>query len=345
MNLTPRERVLAQINHRETDFVPYTLRFDDGVENRLDAYYGGSAWRSLIDNAIYRMNGPRLSILEEATGDTYTDPYGSTWRLDLRPFHLIEPALKEPSLKGYRFPDADSLFAPDWKQRIRQSVEQNKHRFTVVGFSSGLWERAWAMRGFDNALMDVAAAPDFFAELIEQIADHQLKIVERLGELPVDGIMFGDDWGYQRGVLIGPERWRRIMKPQLARIYARVHAAGKFTLTHCCGSVVDILPDIIEIGLDVLESVQPEAQGMNPYALKQQFGAQITFWGGLGSQSVIPFGKPAEIRAEVTKLCGEMSKGGGYILAPAKLLLPETPTENAAAVVESFLQQAGVKFP
>ncbi len=84
---------------------------------------------------------------------------------------------------------------------------------------------------------------------------------------------------------------------------------------------------------------------MNPYELKQRFGARITFWGGLGSQSLIPFGTPDEIRAEVAKLCREMGRGGGYILSPAKPLQPETPTENAAAVIESFLQQAGVRFP
>jgi uroporphyrinogen decarboxylase len=345
MPITHKERVIAQINHRETDFIPYTIRFDIGVEDRLDAYYGSSAWRSLIDSAIYRMSGPRLSILEEATSDTYADPYGTLWRLDLRPFHLEEPALKEPSLKGYQFPDVDTLFAPNWKQRVLQDIEQHKNHFVVIGFGFGLWERAWALRGFDNALMDTAAEPAFFEELIEQIANHQLQIVERLLELPVDGIMFSDDWGYQRGVLIGPERWRKIMKPRLAKMYARVHQAGKYTLSHCCGSVVEILPDIIEIGLDVLESIQPEAKGMDPYALKRQFGARIAFWGGLGSQTIIPFGKPDEIRAEINKLCREMSEGGGYILAPAKPLLPETPTENAAAVIESFLRQVGIAFP
>jgi uroporphyrinogen decarboxylase len=157
--------------------------------------------------------------------------------------------------------------------------------------------------------------------------------------------MFADDWGYQRGVLLGPERWRRVLKPRLARFYARVHQAGKYTLSHCCGSVTDILPDIIEIGLDVLESVQPEADKMKPYELKRCFGKHITFWGGLGSQSIIPFGTTDEIRTEVTRLCREMGKGGGYILSPAKPLQPETPTQNAAAIIESFLHQAGVEFP
>ena len=99
------------------------------------------------------------------------------------------------------------------------------------------------------------------------------------------------------------------------------------------------MPDLIEIGLDVLESVQPEAAGMNPYQLKAQWGDKIVFWGCLGSQSTIPFAAPQAIKSEIQKLCQEMGKGGGYILSPAKALQPETPTENAVAVFEAFTNQ------
>jgi uroporphyrinogen decarboxylase len=116
-----------------------------------------------------------------------------------------------------------------------------------------------------------------------------------------------------------------------------VHDAGKITLNHCCGNVEAIIPDLIEIGLDVLQCIQPEA--MNPYQLKRQWGDKITFWGGLGSQSTIPFGSPEQIANEVKRLCTEMSVGGGYILGPAKPLQPGTPVENAFAVLEAFTNQ------
>ena len=193
--------------------------------------------------------------------------------------------------------------------------------------------------------MDAAGDPDFYDELVERVAEHQLQKLDHLLDLPVDGIMFSDDWGYQQGVLLGPERWRRFLKPRLAQMYARTHDAKKYVLSHCCGSIAAIMPDAIEIGLDVYQSVQPEARDSNPYDLTHQYGDQITFWGGLGSQSVVPFGTPAAIKAEVAKLCREMGRGGGYILGPSKAIQPETPTENAAAVVEAFLDQAGVPFP
>ena len=344
MSLTPRDRVLAQIHHQETDHVPYTLRFDGDVAEHLDAYYGSDAWRGLIDDAIRRLPGPSLEVYQ--AGNRYcTDLYGSTWQVDHRPFHLVEPALKSPSLEGFAFPDVDVVFEPGWERDVLQAIEQQRGHFLVIDFGTGLFERSWRLRGLENALMDTVAHPDFYEELIERLTDHQMEIVGRLLELPVDGILFADDWGYQQGVLVGAERWRRIFKPRLARLYRRVHEAGKFTLAHCCGSIEEILTDLIEIGLDVYQSVQPEARNNSPYELKCKYGDRITFWGGLGSQSTIPFGTPDEIVAEVDRLCREMGRGGGYVLAPAKPLQPGTPVENAAAVVEAFLQQAGVTFP
>jgi uroporphyrinogen decarboxylase len=344
MALTPKERVLSQIQHQETDRLPYEIRYEGDVQARLDEYYGNQDWRSLVDNDIVRVPCTNLMMLDIPASQAHRDPYGSVWRTDLRPYHLVEQPLKSPSLESYALPPVDAVFELGWKDQVLQTLDQSRDHFTVAVFGAGLWERSWALRGFSELLTDVAAEPDFTAQLIASVAEHQLAIVEQLLQLPCDGIFFMDDWGYQRGVLLGAKRWRRLLKPHLARIYARVHQAGKYVLHHCCGSIVEILPDIIEIGIDVLESVQPEAEGMNPYELKRRFGDQITFWGCLGSQSVIPFGTPTEIRAEITKLSREMGKGGGYILSPAKPFQPETPTENAAAVIESCIRQAGLTF-
>jgi uroporphyrinogen decarboxylase len=176
--------------------------------------------------------------------------------------------------------------------------------------------------------------PDFYAALLDGILELHLQIVARLLALPVDGILLSDDWGEQRGVIMGPRLWRRFIKPRAAQFNAAVHAGGKRTFQHCCGNVTDILPEMIEIGLDVLESVQPEA--MDVYAIKRRFGRELRLWGGLGTQQLIPFGSPAAIQAEVARLRQELGHGGGYILAPAKPLMQEVPTENAVAVLEAF---------
>ena len=344
MGMTPKDLVLAQINHEETGPIPYTLGFEGDVAERLDDYYGDDGWRDLLDNAVQHVPTPNLVV--EETGEVhYRDLFGSVWRMDRRPFQLEEPALPLPSLDGFAFPDLDALYTPEWRADALHFIDQHNDHFLVAGFGFGLFERTWALRGFNEALMDAAGDPDFYDGLVQRVAAHQMAVIERLLDLPIDGIMFSDDWGYQQGVLLGPDRWRRFLKPRLAEMYERVHAAGKTTLTHCCGSIAAILPDLIEIGLDVYESVQPEAKDSDPYELKRRFGDRITLWGGLGSQSTIPYGTPESIRAEIARLCREMGRGGGYMLAPAKALQPETPTENAAAVLESFLQQAGVAFP
>ncbi len=342
MQMTQKQRVIAQINHQETDFVPYHLMFDPGsnLEERLDAYYGNNKWRTKVDNAIYQLPLPSTSINLELGAEKYIDAYGSEWRLDLRPFSLSKPALTEPSLDNYKFPEVDSLFDDDWEEKCHQLMEQEKDRFIVAAYGFGLFERSWVLRGFENVLMDVAINIDFYEELLDKLVDHQMEILERLLKLPVDGIWFFDDWGFQQGVLVGADRWRRLFKPRYEKMYRRTHESGKYVLTHCCGAIDKILPDIIEIGLDVYQSVQPEARNNNPYDLKQKYGDKLTFWGGLGSQSTIPFGTPEEIKQEVRKLCSEMGKGGGYILGPAKEIQPETSDENMAAVVEAFIEQS-----
>jgi len=337
--MTPREIVLEQIHHRATAPVPYTLGFEGDVGERLDAHYGSAAWRDDLVPYIARCGGVdtrRHESLDEARD---RDLFGSIWRIDRRPFHLEQPGLAAPTLEGYDFPGPERFIDDDFEEKVGANLAAHPDSFTVINMGWGLWENCWGIRGFENAMTDCVTEPEFFEELLERLTELFEHYIARCASLPADGIMFGDDWGEQRGVMIGPQRWRRFLKPRYARLYRAVHDQGKVVLSHCCGSVSDIMGDITEIGLDVLESVQPEADGMNPYELKRQWGDRITFWGGLGSQSTIPFGTPDQVRAEVGRLCREMGEGGGYILAPAKGLQPETPTENAVAVVEAFTRQ------
>ena len=342
--MTPREITLAQIHHRETPQIPYTLGFEGDVVERLDAYYGGQQWRERLQPFI-KGTGVVDTMKKEPTDRPgyHRDPYGSLWRMDRRPFHLDAPALAASTLDNYRWPAPEAFYAtPERIAEAKRFCETARERsFVTAGLGWGLFETSWGIRGFENVLMDVAAEPDFYAALLDRITDQFLASVDfTCANLPeVDAIMFGDDWGDQRGVIVGPERWRALFKPRYARIYEAVHARGKMVISHCCGSIVDILPDVIEIGLDVIESCQPEARGMVPYELKKRWGDKITFWGCLGSQSTIPFATPAQIRREVKRLCAEMGRGGGFILAPAKALQPETPTENAVAIVEAFTNQ------
>ena len=341
--MNQKQRVVSQIHHEPTDFIPTAkLEFEGDVAERLDAHYGSTEWRSLVRESdhILRISGiNRDGTRVKDTSALYTDAFGSRWRGDKRTLHLEEPALKEPSLKDYRFPQAADFLRANWREELLGNIRRNRGKFVVGGLGFGMFVRTWIIRGFANALADAAAEPAFYEELLDKLCALDLALLDELLTVPVDGVMLDGDWGDQRGIMLGPERWRRLIKPRLARLYGRIHKAGKYVVHHSCGNIRDVIPDLIEIGLDVLQCIQPEA--MSPYELKRQFGKDLTFWGGLGSQRIIPFGTPEEIRREIDRLCRVMGEGGGYILGPAKALQPETPTKNAAAVVESFLEKVG----
>ncbi len=334
--MTKREIVLDSIAHRQTPVVPYTISVEEEVAQRLDAHYGSrAAWNDRIVpymNNVYVVATDYKAPLDATHNQ---DVYGGIWRIDRRPWHLETPPLAEPTFDGYVFPKAERFFRPEEKAAAWKRCE-SLESFRIGNLGWGLFERCWTLRGFENALMDAVAEPDFFEEMLDKLLDLYLEFVDYTVDLPIDGVLFGDDWGDQNGIILGPERWRKFLKPRWAKIYERVHKAGKIVMSHSCGSVCDIVPDLIEIGLDVLESCQPEARGMAPELLKSRWGDKISFWGCLGSQRIIPFGTPTELRDEIRRLRRVMGAGGGYILAPAKPLMPETPTENAVAPLETF---------
>lgn len=334
--MTSRELVIEQINHRDTDPIPVTISLEAELAARIDEHLGSNEWRNRICSDILIVWPLDASKYERVDDKHHKDAFGNLWRTDLLPRHLDEPALSEPTLDGYSWPASEVFFDEARYDQAKSLCETKRDKFIVANIGWGLFERTWTLRGFTNVLMDSIAEPEFYEALLDRIVDMQLDFIEKSATLDIDGIMFSDDWGDQRGVILGPERWRSLIKPRIARLYDAVHKRGLYTLSHCCGNVTDIIPDLIEVGLDVLESVQPEA--MNPYELKRRFGRHITFWGGLGSQSTLAFGPPTAIRNEVKRLSVEMSQGGGYILAPAKALLNSMPLENAIAAVDAFYE-------
>jgi uroporphyrinogen decarboxylase len=270
----------------------------------------------------------------------FRDEYDCIWDARALPLHLTESPLKEPSLKGYDFDGVKKkildMFSDDTARLI---IDENQDKFILGYVGSSLFETSWKLRGFENALMDCVLHPSFYEELLDHILEVLCALVDKICEFPIDAVFLGDDWGDQRGIIIGPERWRQFMKPRFQKLFDHVHKHGKTVMMHCCGNASDVIPDVIEIGLDLLESLQPEA--MDIYEIKRRYGKDIRLWGGLGTQQVLPFGTPEDVRNEIHRLITEMGAGGGYILAAAKPLMKEVPTENAIAVIEEFSRQGG----
>jgi uroporphyrinogen decarboxylase len=153
----------------------------------------------------------------------------------------------------------------------------------------------------------------------------------------IDAIGLSEDYGTQRNLLISPAHWRRFIKPRLARMVERVHQGGKKFYLHSCGHVLPLVPELIEVGVDMLQPLQPEA--MDIFELKRQFGRHLCLMGGISTQRTLPYGSADDVRREVGRCLEQMAAGGGYVMAPAKPILPGVPIANAVALIEAFVHQ------
>jgi uroporphyrinogen decarboxylase len=328
-----RQWIAATLEHRETGAVPYNFMFSPPARARLEAHYGTTDLEEAIGLPL-RIGGPRsckpLYAPPETFGPCASDEFGVVWSTSaIDRGSPIVPCLPLPDLSGYRFPDpaAADRFAhlDQWT-----AVNAGHYTFLVVG---DLWERATFMRGMEHLLLDLAISPRFVEDLLRGLADYILETMEiLLARYRFDGVMLSDDYGTQRGMLMSPAHWRRFVRPVLAEIYAAAKRHGRTILHHTCGNVLPIIRDLIEIGLDILHPIQPEA--MDVLRLKREFGADLTFCGGVRTQDLLPRGTPEQVRDEVKRLKDAMGAGGGYILEPGITLQADVPTANLVALIE-----------
>ncbi|MHC4181597.1 MAG: uroporphyrinogen decarboxylase family protein, partial [Planctomycetota bacterium] len=211
---------------------------------------------------------------------------------------------------------------------------RNARHYTIV-WVGDLWERATFMCGMERLLLYVATEPDFADELLRRIADYVLRTMEILFErYEFDGVALSDDYGTHKSLLISPAHWRRLDKPHLAAILSRAKAAGRTVFLHSCGDVRAVVPDLVELGLDFLHPIQPEA--MDILELKREYGDKLTFCGGLGTQDLLARALPGQVREEVRRLKETMGRGGGYVLEPGITIQADVPLENILAVIETM---------
>lgn len=334
--MTPKERVISALTFKQPDKVPYDIGFTQPAHQKMAEYYGDPDFASKLGNHIMKLARYSPEKWTEVKPGYLKDEFGVVWNrtVDKDIGVVDEYLIKEPSLDGYQFPDPyrEGLF-----DHYPAAIEANKDTFieSTIGFS--LFERAWTLRGMENLLVDMIENPGFVHELLDAICDYNMVLINRSLEHNIDACHFGDDWGSQRGLIMGEERWREFIKPRLARMYGRVREAGKFVTIHCCGKVQSIFPDLIECGLNAFNPFQPEV--MDPYEMKREYNGRLAFYGGISIQRLLPFGTPAEVKKEVKRLLREIGDGGGYIAAPSHALPGDIPAENIAAMIETLQEQ------
>ncbi len=337
MPLSHKARVRRAISHQPIDRLPTQINLTAREAARLAAHWGipSSALPAHLDNHLLRVD---LSVPDRFSADGIAkfDWWGAGF--DIREegyFVCVSPLQENRDLDAFAWPDpAESSLLDAAARLIREDAGEH---FVVPNFGWALFERAWSLRGMVEFFMDMAGDPGYAGELLDRIADLQITLIRRFIDLGVDGGYFGDDYGGQVNMLMSPQMWRSLIKPRLDRMFAPFREAGLPILMHTDGRVEAILPDLVELGLTVYNPVQPE---VTDFAwLRRTFGTRLAYYGGISTQSTLPFGTPDEVRTAIRTAIGSLAPDGtGMIVAPSHRMMSDIPMANVEALLAGFAE-------
>jgi uroporphyrinogen decarboxylase len=305
-----RDLVRAAIAHRETGRVPYCIGFTpDGAKVLQDALGVASA-EEFVDNDVMRVGPPWWKW----------NGLGPDWAAPDVPSSVARVA---GTGGGYQ-----AFFDSIKKARAETG------KYILAMFYGSHFEKANFARGIENFLADLAGEPAFAKSLLAKIIEKNLVMLENiLSSEEIDGVLLGSDWGTQIDLIMSPDTWQEMIRPGEQREYDLIHGYGKDVWIHSCGNIEKVIPSLIEMGVDVLNPVQPEAMDLG--RLKRDFGDRLTFWGGISTQRSLPYGTPEEVCRETVAVRDLLSAGGGYILAPAQEIQCDVPAANMMALIET----------
>jgi uroporphyrinogen decarboxylase len=343
-----KQRVLAAVNHREPDRVPLDFWWSHEIKTELLRFlnldnvdelqdYLGSDLRGVYPAYI----GPELKRFADGSFEDFwgvvRKPYAHALGGDYD--EVIDPPLANATslddIDTIRWPD------PDWfdYEGLRDQCERYKEYAIVIGRMGRecqtIFIQLWYFRGLEQILIDLVAWPDFVQALIERIMAFRIEHLRRIlavAEGRADILQLADDYGVQNGPFMSPALWRRFFAPHLQLMAKMAHEAGLKVFLHCDGGIRPLIPDLIKLGIDILNPIQPGAAGMDPSGLKRDFGDALCFHGGIDTQSTLPFGSKDDIIAEVRARFEILGEGGGYILAPVHTVEPDVPIESLLTV-------------
>jgi len=354
--MNAKRRVRAALAHQESDRVPLDYYARDEVTASLRQRLNLGPEESLEERlgVDLRPVGPRftppaadLSYADPSVRVDESDLHYDIWGVGFRPnstasgFYMDLASspltgLESPEeLDNYPWPSADQW---DYSQIAAQAKSQAK--YWVWAHSRGIFEISWFVRGFDEFLLDLAAAPERANALMDKVQRYLMERTRRIleaGDGWIDMVEYNDDVAGQNGMLISPRMWRQFLKPRMSAFIEMCKGYGVAIRYHCCGGLRPILPDLIEIGVDVITPVQTVAAGMEPERLKRDFGDRLVFNGGIDTQGLLPRASAAEVAAETARLMEVLGKKGGLILGPAHVFQADVPVENVLAVYATAL--------
>jgi uroporphyrinogen decarboxylase len=327
-----RTCTLKAIRHEPPDRVPYDIRFTQRARARMADYFGDPNFEDALGNCFTWFRPyPGDLRFRALGGDIWEDEFGVAWNRTLDKDigvpcrYLITPE----NLSDYAWPDP---LDPRRYDFIAEALPRAGDTAVLVSLGFALFERAWTLVGMENLLIHMLTNKPFVHDLLDRILAYNLGIIDRSCELDIDIVRFGDDWGHQRGLIMGIDLWREFIKPRLRAMFERVRSRGKTVMIHCCGKVDELFEDLIDCGLDIFNPFQPEV--MDVADMKRRYGARLCFYGGISTQQTLPYGSVSEVRDEVRRLIDIVGEGGGYIASPAHDIPPDAKPENIAAMIE-----------
>lgn len=357
--MTKRERVITALNHQEPDRVPRdcggVAGMTDDAYTRFIGFLGIKDDRAEFGDArtVVRFDERVLETLDvdvvtvflrPPTGyEPTVNPDGTTtdeWGMVRKNTNLYRELVGHPlantrteDIQGYAWPDP---YAAGRTNGLREEVtrlhDETDYAIKAALPMNSFLEFSLWMRGFEQFFMDLASDEDFVNTLLDKELELQKGFYEVLLDAVGDYIQVietADDLGSQRGPLISLQMYRKFIKPRQKEINDFIHSrTDAKILQHTCGSVRQFLPDLIDTGLDILESVQPLAEDMEPDRLKREFGERLSFWGGIDIQCILPYSSPEEVEEHVRSRINALAKGGGYVVSPAHCIQKDTPPEN-----------------
>lgn len=335
---TKREVIQTVLEGKKPPYVPWSCGFTKEAREKLRTHYGTLDLEDALQNHLLKL-GSDIGFFSDLGENRVKDVFGVVWdrSIDKDIGNVQGCVLPEPTLKHYAFPDPlDARFFAD----IPGSISRHPDRFRVFQIGFSLYERAWTLRGMQNLLMDFYDHPAFVHELLHAITDYNIAQVNEALKYDIDAVYFGDDWGQQHGLQMGPKLWREFIYPALQRMYRAVHAGGKYVFIHSCGDVDELFDPLIDIGLNCFNPFQPEV--MDVAALAERYCGRLAFHGGLSTQRTLPYGTVEEVRAETRRLL-DMGRDGGYIFAPAHDVEGDVPLENMLAFIDLVQGQPGYR--
>ena len=338
--MTSRERVLTALSHRQPDRTPRDFWAEPPTWRRLLAHVGHEDRDRLLDELdidVRHLDAPAPPE-REIGGGVWQNFWGerfvqqpTLWgpmREDVKGALAGVQSLAE--LEAFAWPSPDCID----RSRLAVQCDQLADRALVYGFAD-VWQRPGLVRGWEEMFVDMMEAPENAHYISRKFTDFYLEDYTRAAEITrgrIDLYLLVSDLGTQRGPLISTAMFREFVAPYLKEMIDRIHQLGGRVLYHSCGQIRPLIPELIALGVDVLDPLQPVYPEMSPESLKADFGNRLCFHGGIDMQELLPHGSPAAVAAGVRRYCETLGRGGGYILGPAHLFQPDVPPENILAM-------------